>query len=95
MKAVFGRYLRALREGRGLSLKRAAPALSISYTYLSKLENGRQDASDDTLRRLAVYYGVSEDEIALAAGRLPADVQQILEKHPSEAVELLRRKFGR
>ena len=95
MSQILGRYLRGLREQRGVSLKTAAPALEISYTYLSKLENGKQDPSDDTLRRLAHYYGVSEDQVALAAGRLPVDVQEILERHPSEAVDLLRRRFGR
>ncbi len=95
MGQKLGKYLRALRQRRGLGLKRAAPELQISYTYLSKLENGKVEPSDETMERLARYYSVAVEDLPLTEGRLPPDVRRILEDHPEEAIDLLRRRFGR
>lgn len=95
MRRGFGHYLRTLRENKGLGLKRVAPELGISYTFLSKLENGKVQPSDEVLERLANYYSIDDEQLTAQTGRLPADVKRILEEHPEEAVALLRSRFGR
>lgn len=45
--------LKALRQARGLTQKRLADKLGMSYTYLCNLENGKVNVSLTTLRRLA------------------------------------------
>lgn len=87
--------LREIRKGAGESLKSAGPELGVTYGYLSKIENGFVAPSAELLARIAAYYGASQDELMLAAGRLPPDVTQILQKHPQKAIELLRKAFER
>jgi len=48
----FGRELRRVRTGRGLSLARLAELTHYSKGYLSKIENGAKPASPDLARRL-------------------------------------------
>lgn len=43
-------------------------------------------------KRIADYYGVSADVVALAEGRVPEDVVLILAEHPDE-LERLREKY--
>jgi transcriptional regulator with XRE-family HTH domain len=87
--------LREIRKGAGESLKSAGPELGVTYGYLSKIENGFVAPSAELLGRIASFYGTSQDELMLAAGRLPPDVVQILQQHPQEAVALLRKTLGR
>ena len=95
MGSQFGSYLRGIRRERGIGLKRVAPQVDLSYTFLSKLENGHVEPSGETIERLARFYGIASEEMALAAGKLPRDVVDILREHPDEAVALLRARFGR
>jgi transcriptional regulator with XRE-family HTH domain len=89
-----GAYLRGLRLQKGKSLKRAAPELKISVSYLSKLETDKLVPPIDTARKLARYYGVDPESINALAGRLPDDVVRILQGNPDAAISLLREKFG-
>jgi transcriptional regulator with XRE-family HTH domain len=90
----FGSTIRELREKRGLGLKRAAPEIGVSYSYLSKLENGLVGPSDDTIEALAAYYDVDVDYLGVMAGRLPPDILAILQNDPEGALRYLRERFG-
>lgn len=94
MAATFGKLLRRLRTGNGIGIKRLAPELGVSYTYLSKLENSGMSPSEDLVGRVAQYFRCDQNELLLSAGRIPPDVLEILQKHPTEAIELLKRRFG-
>ena len=85
--------LRELREQRGASLRTAARDLGVDPAYLSRLETGQKPASPGLLRKAANYYSVPEEELALAEGRLPRDVIEILRAHP-EAIKRLRSEYG-
>lgn len=89
-----GAYLRGLRHQKKKSLKKAAPELRLSVSYLSKIETGSLVPPPETAKRLAHYYGVDPEEINALAGRLPDDVVRILQGNPDEAIQLLREKFG-
>lgn len=58
-----GPRLRALRKIRGLSLAQVAAASGISSSFLSLVENGKNDLTVARLIRLASYYGVAVTDL--------------------------------
>ncbi|MEZ0579298.1 helix-turn-helix domain-containing protein [Nocardioides sp. MH1] len=84
--------LRSLRETQGRSLRGAAEDLGVAPSQLSRIERGQRGMAEGLPERLAQYYGVSEDFIALAEGRVPEDVLLILAQHPEE-MTFLRDKY--
>ena len=84
--------LRALREQRGSSLRLVAEELGVAASQLSRIERGQRGLGEGLPERMAQYYGVSSDVIALAEGRVPEDILLILAEHPGE-LELLRDKY--
>ena len=67
----FGSLLKVLREKTGLSIKRLAPELHVSYTYLSKLENNKVNPSEELVGRMSHYFSYSKEELLLAANKIP------------------------
>ncbi len=90
----FGEILKELRRERKLGIKRLAPDLGVSYSYLSKLENARATPSDDLLLRVSAYFDYDSSRLFLSASRIPPEVLTILREHPDEAVTYLRERFG-
>jgi transcriptional regulator with XRE-family HTH domain len=91
---TFGALIAELRNKEGLGIKAIAPRIGITYTYLSKLENGHATPSVDVIRRLARYFKYDEDLLMLAAGRIPPETLEILQRNPQEAIAFLRERFG-
>ena len=91
---TFGRLLRNLRHKSGVSIKRLAPELGVTYSYVSKLENGSTLPSEDLVYRTADYFSMDASALLLAAGKVPPDVLRILQAHPEDAVAFLRKRFG-
>lgn len=89
-----GDILRDARREAGDSLKSSAPELGVTYTYLSKIENGLARPSSELISRLANRYGIDPDTLFSAAGKLPPDVERIVRERPREAADLLRRHLG-
>jgi len=92
---VFGKLLRQLRLTSGLGIKRLAPELGVNYTYLSKLENNQISPSAQLVSRVAEYFGYDRNQLLLSAGKVPAEILEILRENPDDAIELLRKHFGR
>jgi HTH-type transcriptional regulator, competence development regulator len=92
---TFGKLFRRLRSKTGLGIKRLAPELGVSYTYLSKLENNELNPSEAFVQRAARYFKTDRNQMLLSAGKIPPEVLRILREHPEDAVELLREKFGK
>lgn len=86
--------LRQLREQRGRSLRAAANDLNVAPSHLSRLERGEKSGGEGLLRRMAKYYGVEEDLVALAEGRVPEDVLAILQARP-DLLDLIREKAAK
>ena len=55
--------LKKLRNENGLSQEALAEAVHISRSAIAKYENGNGNPSEETLRALAVYFGVEVDEL--------------------------------
>lgn len=58
---IFGNRLKALREASGLSRKAFAEAMGVSYSTISKYENGERFPDLDLLRKFAMHFDVSAD----------------------------------
>ncbi len=93
-RVTFGKVLRQLRDETGTGIKKLAPELGVSYTYLSKLENGVTIPSEDFVGRVAKYFNYDKDRLLLAAGRVPQEILDILRDNPDEAVHFLKERFG-
>lgn len=79
-KIEFGKYLRGLREGKGLSLRDVQKEVGISPGYLSLVEAGeRNPPAAEFLRKLARLYGASPAEMLRRGGRMDEGAQQDLE----------------
>lgn len=95
MVEEFGDILRELRGKSGIGIKRLAPELGITYSYLSKLENNQIRPSEDLVGRVADYFHYDRDRLLLAADKVPPEILQILRQHPDDALDFLRERFGR
>jgi transcriptional regulator with XRE-family HTH domain len=63
LRVAFGRRLRELRRGLGLSQEETAHRARLHATYLSDLERGTQTPTLDVVNRLAVALRVSLAEL--------------------------------
>lgn len=90
----FGQILRELRKQSGLGIKRLAPELNVSYTYLSKLENEEIYPSTELVDRVADYFHYNRDSLLLSAGKIPREILDILRDNPDDALKFLRERFG-
>jgi len=90
----FARILRDLRTRTGKGIKRLAPELGVSYSYLSKLENDEIGPSQELIERIADHFEYDREKLMLSAGKVPAELVEILQDHPDEAIKLLRERFA-
>lgn len=58
MRIAFGKRVRRLREREGISLRKFALMVGVSYPYLSNVENGKQAVTIDVMDRIARGLGV-------------------------------------
>lgn len=85
--------LRSAREAKGQSLRSAARELGVDPSYLSRVETGERQPSADLCQRAGSLYEIDGDSLALSAGDIPADVVEILRRHPELLVEI-RVRYG-
>ena len=67
-KEELGKYLKQLRESKGLSLREVDKLSNISYTHLNMIENGKRNVTPALLRNLAQLYNVSYLDLYEKAG---------------------------
>jgi transcriptional regulator with XRE-family HTH domain len=67
-----------------------AEAVDVGVPHISKVEAGRENPSDDLLRRLAQVFKADADELLLVARRLPETMIEDLAADPAEALAFLR-----
>lgn len=80
----FGDRLFRLRMDYGISLAELGKRIGLSGNYLSEIERGQKEPSDQTIRSLAGFYGdaVEEDELFYMIGRVPLRIQEELAHSP-------------
>lgn len=86
---AFGRYLRRLREEKGVTLTEVARKVEVSIAYLSRIERDRENPPPDRLlMSIARALGVPADDLFGAARRLPPD----LRVHTQQVIAVYRRQ---
>jgi len=82
----FGERVRELRKARNLSQRTLGGQVGVSFTYISKVENGKLDfgdyPSEELICKLAKALDVDEDELLLLAKKIPAAIRKRLFERP-------------
>jgi transcriptional regulator with XRE-family HTH domain len=77
-----------------MSQRELAAQAGVDFTYLSKLENDRiAPPSAKTISTLAAILDADADELAVLAGKIPADLVEVLTLNPG-AIKLFRSLAG-
>ncbi len=85
----FGKRLRELRILAGLTQRELAEKIGVDFSYLSKIENGvLPPPSEKVILRLAEALNADKDELITLAGRIPADIAEMLKNQ--KTLQLLR-----
>ncbi|WP_148307888.1 helix-turn-helix domain-containing protein [Actinoplanes friuliensis] len=88
------RLLREIRKRKGSTLRTAADDLGITPSHLSRLERGEKSPSAELMIKVAGYYRINPDLVALEQGRIPEDIVEILQENPF-ILDRLRAEFGK
>jgi transcriptional regulator with XRE-family HTH domain len=81
--ATFGATIRALREAKGISLRKFAEAVAISPTYTSKVERDEfPPPGEETIKRMAAILEQNADELLALAGKSSSDISAVIQKRP-------------
>ena len=83
----FGLYIRSARESAGIPLNKFAGQLGLSPAYWSQIErNKEKPPRNEMIDKASELLGLSSDDVFVAAGRLPPDIQADIRR----AVQLFR-----
>ncbi len=84
----FGKHVRELRQARGLTQQQLASELSVSLSYISKVENERLNTgeypSEEFVIRLAHALMTDCDELLLLTNRVPDTMKRRIREQPAE-----------
>ena len=90
----FGDRIRAIRTAKGFSQRALGERVGVSFTYISKVENGKLDfgdyPSEDLIRRLAAALDTDEEELLLMAEKIPEAIRRRFFERP-DAFRLIAR----
>ncbi len=78
---VYKEFVKKLKDGikqKGCTLKKVAEYAKIDVSYLSKIISGKRNPPHDetTIKRIAKFLDIEEDELLLSAGRIPSKYLQ-------------------
>jgi len=83
---TFGSRIRELRQAKALTLRRLADLVQVTFTYISKIENGKlsfgEFPSDDLIMKLAQALDADSDELLLLAEKIPDAIRQRVLQRP-------------
>jgi transcriptional regulator with XRE-family HTH domain len=95
VEGSFGAIVRRLREERKIGLRKFAQMVGMSPTYLSKVERDEfKPPTEEKVRAIATALGQDADELLALAGRMSADLADIIQRHPREMATFLRAANG-
>lgn len=83
---TFGEKIRQLRKARNLTQQEVADKVGINFTYLSKIENDKIEATDfpseDTIKKLAKALKGDAEELLLMAKKIPDQIKKRVIERP-------------
>lgn len=91
----FGQRFRTLRESRQLGIRVLASKLHVSHTYISHIEAGRVNPSEDFIVKAADVFSTDANELLLAAGRIPASILAYVKSNPRKTLWMFRESRGK
>lgn len=86
-----GERLRNRRLEQGMSLRQLADQLAVDPAYLSRVERDLAPPSVHLIERLAVALDCPLDELAILAGRIPAESREVLASEAGRAATEIRK----
>ena len=94
-KEKFGAFVRQKREEKGIGLREMARMIDCSATYWSMVErDAMQPPAEDKVKAIAKLINCDADDLLARAGRLSADIADIIKRRPVELAALLRNTKG-
>jgi transcriptional regulator with XRE-family HTH domain len=82
--------IRARREALSLTLDHVAQRLGIDKSYLSRIETGQRQATDEQAKELADVLVMPVELVLLECGRLPSDVRGAIESDAAGVTAVVR-----
>lgn len=93
---VFGEFVRERREALraadpAMSVRRVARRIGVEPSFLSKVERGEAaPPSEPKVRALAEVLGEDPDVLLALAGKVSADLQDVIRRRPALFAQLIR-----
>ena len=85
-----GARIRQLRKDGGLGIKALAKRIKVDHAYLSRIESGLVQPSEQTIRKLSKVLQRDEAELMILADRIPLAWRSRIRKTPQETALLIR-----
>ena len=87
---TLGLLIRKLRKNKGLSLRKLAEKVDISFVNIAHIENGRVVTSKKVIKQLAKALDYDVDKPLAAADSVNEDIKKIIKKMPTAVPDFLR-----
>ena len=87
---TLGLLIRKLRKNKGLSLRKLAEKVDISFVNIAHIENGRVATSEKVIKQLAKALDYDVDKLLASADSVNTDIKKIIKKLPTTVPEFLR-----
>ena len=89
-KESLGNMIRKLRKVKGISLRKLAEEVDVSFVNIAHIENGRIKTSKKVIEQLAKALDYDVDKLLAAGDTVGDDIEKIIRKIPSAVPEFLR-----
>jgi len=93
-KESFGEYIRKLREGNRLPLRKVAAALDIDPSTLSKIERGERSANKEMIPVLAELFKEDMEILGLILLSDKVAYDLMKEENPNEILKVAEEKIN-
>ena len=91
LRKSFGALVRREREAKDIGLREMARMIGMSPTYLSFIERDKfPPPAEDKVRAIAKIIECDADYLLARAGRVSAEITDIIKRRPVELTALLR-----
>ena len=90
MSKKLGELIRNIRKEKGISLRKLAGKVNVSFVNISYIENGRIETSKSVLRSISKALDYDLDKLLSLANTVDDDIQNIINKRPASIPDFLR-----
>lgn len=87
---TLGMRLKQLRKDNGISIKALARNVRVDHAYLSRIESGQVQPSEQILHKISKALKHDEAELMILADRIPPEWRPAIRKTPEETALVLR-----